>query len=94
MDVNHIAKLARLGLSEDEEQKFEKELSAILDFVGKLNEAKTDDIEPIAQITGLSDVVRKDETNDLSADTQVKEGILNNAPQREGRFFKVRRVLE
>lgn len=52
-EVEHVAKLARLGLSSDEKKKFEKELSDILDFVEKLNEVKTDKVEPTAQVTGL-----------------------------------------
>ena len=94
IDVKHIAKLARLGLGKDEEKKFEKELSAILDFVEKLNEADTGSIEPTAHITGIENVLRDDATNELCRDESAKRKILENAPAKEGRYFKVKRVLE
>ncbi len=94
IDVNHIAKLARLGISKEEEKKFEKELLAILDFVAKLNEVDTEGIESAAHVTGATNVSRDDETNLLSRDESVKAGILANAPQKERGYFKVKRVLE
>jgi aspartyl-tRNA(Asn)/glutamyl-tRNA(Gln) amidotransferase subunit C len=94
IDVKKIAKLARLGLEKNEEKKFEKELAAILDFVEKLNQAQTDGIEPTAQITGKMNISREDKTDPICEDTKIKEGILRNAPAKEGRFFKVKRVLE
>lgn len=60
--VLHVAKLARLGLTEKEIEKFQRELSSILDYVEMLNEVKTDGIEPTSQVTGLANVIRKDET--------------------------------
>lgn len=59
--VNHVAKLARLGLKEDEVFKFQTQLSGILDYVEMLNEVDTTGIEPTAQVTGLTNVTRKDE---------------------------------
>ncbi len=94
IDVNHIAKLARLGITDEEEKKFEKDLSAILEFVTKLNEADTEGVEPTAHVTGATNVLREDETNLLSHDESVKSGILANAPEKERGYFKVRRVLE
>ncbi len=94
IDVKHIAKLARLGLTNEEEKKFEKELSAILDFVAKLNEIDTEHIEPTAQVTGTINVFGNDETNLICEDKQIKDNILKNAPAKEGRYFKVKRVLE
>ena len=58
--VENIAKLARLGLTDKEKKKFQKELSSILDFVEKLNKAETKGIEPMAQATGLNNVLRED----------------------------------
>jgi len=94
IDVKHIAKLARFCLTEKEEEKFKKELSAILDFVAKLNEIDTKNIEPTAQVTGTINVFGNDETNLICEDKQIKEDILKNAPAKEGRYFKVKRVLE
>lgn len=58
--VRHIAKLARLQLSEEEVEKFTTELTAILQYVEKLNEVNTDDVEPTAQATDLRNVLRSD----------------------------------
>lgn len=58
--VLHVAKLARLGLREDEISKFQTQLSGILDYVEMLNEVNTDGIEPTAQVTGLKNVTEED----------------------------------
>lgn len=59
--VLHIARLARLELSEQELKNMPAELSAILDYIAMLNEVKTDKVEPTAQVTGQSNVLREDE---------------------------------
>lgn len=59
--VKHIAKLARLGLKDEEVEKFSKQLSNIFEYVDMLNEVNTDEVEPTAQVTGLKNVTRKDE---------------------------------
>ena len=60
-DVVHVANLAKLDLTDKEIEKFLPQLSSILDFVSKLNEVDTDDVEPTAQTTGLINVLREDE---------------------------------
>jgi aspartyl-tRNA(Asn)/glutamyl-tRNA(Gln) amidotransferase subunit C len=94
IDVKHIAKLARLGITKEEEKRFAKDLSAILDFVAKLSEADTESVEPTAQVTGTMNVFRGDEIDLACQDEQIKKGILANAPQKEKGYFKVKRVLE
>ena len=59
-DVRHIAKLARLNISEDDVERFSKELTSILDYVDMLQEVDTKDTEPTAQVTGLSNAFRED----------------------------------
>lgn len=63
--VQHIAKLARLKLSEAEVEKFQTQLSGILDYVEQLNEVNTDKVEPTAQVTGLINVKREDKVEPL-----------------------------
>jgi len=63
-DVRHIAKLARLNLNDEEVKKFSTELSNILQYVEKLQEVDTEGVEPIAQITGLTNAFREDEVED------------------------------
>ncbi len=59
--VRHVAKLARLRLSEAEVEKFSTQLSSILDYVVILNEVDTEGVAPTSQVTGLENVTRKDE---------------------------------
>lgn len=65
--VRHIAKLARLQLSQDEEVKMQKELSSILDYVTLLQEVDTKKVEPTAQVTGIENSFRKDDVKKKQA---------------------------
>ena len=89
-EVQHIALLARLGLSENEIDKFRNQLSDILENFEVLKQIDTTDVPPTAQSIALQNVFRPDESK---ASCPVEE-ILANAPQREGDSFKVRAVLE
>lgn len=62
--VQHVAKLARLGLTDAEVAKFQTQLSGILDYVEQLNEVNTDGVPPTAQVTGLLNVTREDKILD------------------------------
>lgn len=76
-DVRHIAKLARLKISDAEAKKFNKELSSILDYMEILHEVNTENIEPTAQVTGLTNVERADEIKPSEAS---KEDLLECSP--------------
>ena len=89
--VEHVAKLARLGITEKEKEKFRKELSAILGFVEKLNEAKTEGVEPTAHITGLKNVTREDESG--MTNQESREKIMKLAPKRKNGYVKVKAIL-
>lgn len=92
-DVQHIAKLARIELTPDEETKFEKELSAILGFVEKLNEVNTENVEPMTGGTVLENIMRDDEQ--IDKDLQGKEAsLLGAAPEKERGYVKVKYVFE
>jgi aspartyl-tRNA(Asn)/glutamyl-tRNA(Gln) amidotransferase subunit C len=75
IDVTHVAKLANLSLSPEEEKKFETQLSEVLDMVGKLNEVDTTGIEETSQVTGLENVTRED----VPAESLKQEEALSNA---------------
>ena len=90
-EVKKIANLARIEISEEEAGKYATELSDILGFVEKLNETDTDEIEPIAHITGAKNVIREDEVVEYSDKT--KEDIINNFPEKKDRFDKVKAVF-
>ncbi|OGI25716.1 MAG: hypothetical protein A3J76_01110 [Candidatus Moranbacteria bacterium RBG_13_45_13] len=90
-EVQKIANLARIEITDEEAEKYSKELSDILGFVEKLNEADTVGIEPIAHITGARNVTREDRIIDYSEET--KNGIINNFPEKKDRFDKVKTVF-
>jgi len=91
-DVSHIARLARMGLSKEEEQKFAKDLAAILEFVKKLSEVDVEGVEPMAQATGLHSITRADEGVKRSEESRAK--ILANAPESKDNYIKVKAVFE
>lgn len=79
-EVRHIAELARLKLTPAEEEKYATELSAILSFVGQLQEVDLTDTPPTAQVTGLQNVWREDAVIEAAADVRVK--LLAQFPER------------
>lgn len=90
--VEHLGSLARLSLSEKEKKKYAKELSAILDYVDLLSEVDTENIAQTNQVTGLEDVFREDVVAGCSE--QVRRGILESFPERDGDLLKVPGVFE
>lgn len=92
-EVKRIANLARIEISSEEEDKFSKELSSILDFVNQLNQVDTSNVEPLAQVTGLKDVVRKDE-DPQTASKEDRERLIGQAPSTKDNFVKVKAVLK
>jgi aspartyl-tRNA(Asn)/glutamyl-tRNA(Gln) amidotransferase subunit C len=90
-EVQKIANLARIEITDKEAEKYSKELSDILGFVEKLNEVDTEGIEPIAHITGAKNMIREDKVIQCSDGT--KEAIINNFPEKKDRFDKVKAVF-
>lgn len=90
--VKHIAKLARIELTDQEKEKFTKELSSILDYVVQLNKVDTSKVKGTSQVTGLGNVTRSDDTKYKIPDTRYK--LLKQAPKRKGDYFKVPKILE
>ena len=89
-DVQHIAELARLNLSDTEEALYQEQLSAILDYAQRLNTLDTGAIPPTATVLPLRSVMREDVARpSLSVDE-----ILANAPARSGDAFEVHVILE
>lgn len=88
--VRKVAKLSRLALTDAEVQEFTGQLSAILGYVEKMNELDTDGIEPLAHCLPVSNVFR----DDCVTESLGTEKTLANAPQRDGDFFKVPKILD
>ncbi|WP_017692298.1 Asp-tRNA(Asn)/Glu-tRNA(Gln) amidotransferase subunit GatC [Paenibacillus sp. PAMC 26794] len=89
-DVQHVAKLARLNLTAEEEQTLTGQLNAILKYAEKLNELDTEDIEPTTHVLHVSNVMREDETKESLSIEQV----MRNAPEEEDGQFKVPAIME
>ncbi|MFQ6057318.1 MAG: Asp-tRNA(Asn)/Glu-tRNA(Gln) amidotransferase subunit GatC [Anaerolineae bacterium] len=89
-EVEHIAELAKLGLTEEEKEKFSQQLSAILEYAQMLQQLDTEAIPPTAQVIALRNVMRPDEVRP----SFPREDILANAPAVEEGCFKVHAILE
>jgi len=88
--VRKIAKLARLELTDAEVEEFTGQLSAVLDYMEKMDELDTTDIEPLAHCLPISNVLREDTVRESLG----TEKALTNAPSRDGDFFKVPKILD
>ena len=84
-DVLHVARLARLELTEEEIERFQVQLSAILEAVGKVSELDLEGVEPTSHPLELANVWGEDEPRPSLPD----EEALANAPERDGSFFRV-----
>lgn len=87
--VLKIAHLARLELTLEEVERYSTQLSSILDYVEKLNQLNVDGIEPTAHAISVPNPFRNDE----AVQNETREQSLSNAPDREGDFFRVPRVI-
>ena len=88
--VKKVARLARLELTEAEVAEFTDQLSEILDYVEKLNELDTENVEPLAHCLPITNCFRED----IIKESLGTEKTLANAPQRDGEFFKVPKILD
>ena len=90
-EVKKIAKLARLSLTDAEVDKFGKQLSAIIDFSKELGEVDTSNVEPIAQVTGLTNITFDDELGNCTIQEKLLE---QSAMPVAGNMIKVKKVLD
>jgi aspartyl-tRNA(Asn)/glutamyl-tRNA(Gln) amidotransferase subunit C len=89
-EVEHIASLARLRLTDEEKARYREQLSAILDYMVKLKRLDTSAIEPTATVLPLRTVLRPD----VSRPSLPPDQLLANAPAAEAEMFRVPPVLE
>ena len=87
-DVEHVAKLARLELTEAEKEKFATQLGDVLKYVEQMNEVDTSSVEPMAHAVDFVNVMR----DDVVKYEQIKEELMKNAPDEEDGFFKVPKI--
>jgi len=88
--VEHVARLARLDVSEDEKTTFARQLSSILTYIDQLKELDTAGVEPTATVLPTDNVFRDDEVRP----SLPQERALANAPDRAEGFFRVPKILE
>jgi aspartyl-tRNA(Asn)/glutamyl-tRNA(Gln) amidotransferase subunit C len=88
-DVEHVAALARLGLTEEEKERMRDQLSSILEHIEALEELDTAAIPPTAQVLALSNVMRED----VVRPSLPREALLANAPRQSEGFFEVHTPL-
>lgn len=89
-EVEHIADLARLALTEEEKERFRQQLSAVLEYAARLQELDTEAIPPTATVLPLRNIMRPDEPRPPAP----QEDILANAPDKEENCFKVPAIWE
>ncbi len=88
--VRHIARLARIRVSDEEARQFEGELSSILTWVEQLEAVDTNDVEPMTSVIEVDMKQRRDEVTDGG----MPDKVVANAPERENHFFLVPKVVE
>lgn len=88
--VIHVAELAGLTLTPPEVEKFQKQLSAVLNYINQLNKLKTEKVEPTSQVTDLKNVFKEDKTQPSLS----QEEALSGAREKYNNLFKVKAILE
>ncbi|NIS60596.1 MAG: Asp-tRNA(Asn)/Glu-tRNA(Gln) amidotransferase subunit GatC [Proteobacteria bacterium] len=89
-DVEYVARLARLMLSDEEKDEFVVQLDDILTYMDKLNELNTEKVEPTSHVIPVKNVFRNDEIREPLS----REPSLENAPETEKGFYKVPKIIE
>ncbi|MEK7638198.1 MAG: Asp-tRNA(Asn)/Glu-tRNA(Gln) amidotransferase subunit GatC [Patescibacteria group bacterium] len=99
-EIEHIAKLARIELSDEMRSRMKHDLSEVLDYIALLEKADTAGVEPLYQVTGLQNQTRADERRGdlpvgrqvLVPDEKLTEYLVGQAPHSQGRLIKVKSV--
>jgi aspartyl-tRNA(Asn)/glutamyl-tRNA(Gln) amidotransferase subunit C len=89
-EVEHVARLARLELTEEEKERMTAQLDSILGYIDKLNQLDTSVVEPTTTVIPMVSVMRDDEVRPSLKQAEA----LANAPDREGVLFRVPRIIE
>lgn len=90
-EVKHIAKLARLGLTQVEIKKMQKELSSILDYIEKLKKVDISKIEPTSHSIKIENVMREDQSKEKKLETRKK--LIEMAPEKKEGYLKTKPIL-
>ena len=93
-DVHRVAELAHLELSPEESGRMVKDLNAILDYVAELNELDTSGVAPLAQVSELGASIASAPRPDQLVPSLDRAVVMHEAPETDGAFFKVPKVIE
>ena len=88
--IKHISKLSRISVDDEKAKKLEGDLNSIFEFIKKLNELKTEDVEPLTSIAETTLKFRSDEVKSKN----IRNQILKNSPEKNEEFFVVPKVIE
>lgn len=89
-DLDYVASLAKLKLREEDEEKIREKFSLVLDYVGMLNRLDIQEVEPLINVNGMSNVMREDK----AGESMDRETLLNNAPDKMYGCIKVSKIIE
>jgi len=89
-DVEHVARLSRLALTDQEKERMRRELDGILSYIDKLRALDTANVPPTSHAVPMTNVMRDDEPRPSLA----QDLMLANAPERSGEFFRVPKIIE
>ena len=87
--VRKVAHLARLELTESEEEQFTRELGGILDYIEQLQELDTENVPPTTRAIDVSNITRADQLEPY----QDRDALLQNSPEQDGDYFRVPKIL-
>lgn len=87
--VKKVANLARLDITPEEEEQFTSQLNSILDYFDQLSELDTDNVEPTTRAIETSNITRSDQLEPFPD----KQGLLDCAPEQEGDYFRVPKIM-
>ena len=90
MEIDHVALLARLKLTDSEKKLFSKQVDSIIEYINKLNELDTSNIEPTAHILPINNVFRED----TMKSSLPRNKALQNAPGKDDSFYRVPKIIE
>ena len=88
--IKHISKLSRISVDDEKAKKLKGDLNSIFEFIEKLNELETEDVEPLTSIAETTLKFRSDEVKSKN----IKNQILKNSPEKNEDFFVVPKVVE
>jgi len=89
MDIEHVAKLARLKLTDAEKKRFSKQMGTIIKYIEKLNELDTKNVEPTAHVLGLENVFR----NDIATNPLTDQDPINDSPAHSKGHYEVPKII-